>query len=148
MLAEAGKVLKALSTAHVKSLQKATTHHNPEDIAECHPQGDGWDDCQHLVGGLLDSGASNPLRQAADGEIESATKVRVTLAGEDTRVLSQKPTGYHYRPEGEGRVRAAHRTARGVSDGAGLCSTLDQDLAEADTSKAWASQSTTSQQLP
>ena len=78
MLAEAGKVLKALSTAHVKSLQKATTQHNPEDVVEGHPQRDEWDDCQHLAGGLLDSGASNPLRQAADGEIESATKMRVT----------------------------------------------------------------------
>ena len=90
MLAEAGKVLKALSTAHVKSLQTAV---NQKDGAKCKVLPNDGDDCHGVPGGLLDSGASNPLRQAAEGEIESATKVRVTLAGEDTRVLNQNPLG-------------------------------------------------------
>ena len=44
-------------------------------------------------GGLLDSGASHPMRSASPEEYHGGCPVTVTLAGEDVRVLRQNPQG-------------------------------------------------------
>ena len=96
MLAEAGKVVKTLSTAHVKSIRMAAVDEVEKEASSKVNGGQGdheLDDRSKARGGLLDSGASNPLRPALDGEMAAATKVKVTLAGEDTKVLNQTPLG-------------------------------------------------------
>ena len=94
MLAEAGKVLKALSATHLKSLHLG--HPMPEDNFY---DKIGLFEEETKSTGLLDSGASNPLRMASKGELDTSTKVTVTLAGDDTRVLSQTPLGTIVVPE-------------------------------------------------
>ena len=44
-------------------------------------------------GGLLDSGASNAMRAATEEEYKEGIPVRVTLAGEEERILRQNPQG-------------------------------------------------------
>ena len=50
--------------------------------------------------GLLDSGASHPMRPAPEIEYNNGQPVRVTLAGEDVRVLMQNPPRDHFGPGG------------------------------------------------
>ena len=45
------------------------------------------------AGGLLDSGASHPMRVATEVEHEESIPVKVTLAGEEERVLRQNGQG-------------------------------------------------------
>ena len=94
MLAEAGKVLKALPATHLKSLQLDISL-NGSDIFEKIEQFQE----EIKTGGLLDSGASNPLRTATKGEIATSSQVTVTLAGEDTKVLNQTLLGTIVVPE-------------------------------------------------
>ena len=112
MLAEAGKVLKALSTAHMKSMK--TTGLNDEvggqvdgegsyGLGRLHGGCNGLENEDKSLGGLLDSGASNSLRPARDGEMEMATRVKVTLAGEDTKVLNQTALGTIIVPDDKGQ---------------------------------------------
>ena len=112
MLAEAGKVLKALSTAHMKSMK--TTGLNDEvgsqvdregsyGLGRLHGGSNGLENEDKSLGGLLDSGASNSLRPARDGEMEMATRVKVTLAGEDTKVLNQTALGTIIVPDDKGQ---------------------------------------------
>ena len=99
MLAEAGKVLKALSATHLKSL-----HLEQPDCVKDPGEKKNHIDQEPTVefSGLLDSGASNPLRRATKGELDSSTQVAVTLAGEDTRILNQTPLGTIIVPDANG----------------------------------------------
>ena len=99
MLAEAGKVLKALSATHLKSL-----HLEQPDCVKDPGEKKEQIDQEPTVefSGLLDSGASNPLRRATKGELDSSTQVAVTLAGEDTRILNQTPLGTIIVPDANG----------------------------------------------
>ena len=45
------------------------------------------------VKGLLDSGASHAMKQATSAEYQDGIPVRVTLAGEDSRILRQNLHG-------------------------------------------------------
>ena len=94
MLAEAGKVLKALSATHLKSLHLGSAT-SEDDVY----QKIGQFEEEMQPTGLLDSGASNPLRMASKGELDTSAQVTVTLAGDDTRVLSQTPLGTIVIPE-------------------------------------------------
>ena len=102
MLAEAGKVLKALSTAHMTSMKTTGLNdevgsrvdgESPYGIGRLRGGNNALENEEEGLGGLLDSGASNSLRPAMDGEMEMASRVKVTLAGEDTKVLNQTALG-------------------------------------------------------
>ena len=98
VLADVGKMLKAMSTT---TLRKVSVKNDPlmrricmscmfsaehfNDEAE--KEDDGED------GGLLHSGASNAMRAATEEEYKEGIPVRVTLAGEEERILRQNPQG-------------------------------------------------------
>ena len=92
VLNEAGKMLKALTAAQAKSLRTTSTSEQPgscgpEDVSK----GNAHDEeCM----GLLDSGASHPLRMAKDSELSDCAKVVVTLAGRQTDP-GPKPVWHH-----------------------------------------------------
>ncbi|CAE7353790.1 RE2 [Symbiodinium sp. CCMP2592] len=56
--------------------------------------------------GLLDSGASHPMRSAPTSEYESGSPVSVTLAGEDVKVLRQNRQGTILVEEEQGPVQS------------------------------------------
>ena len=103
VLADVGKVLKAMSATTIKkiSVSEAVDASEPEPeavqeaaeedplpklaAAEARPE--------HDQAGLLDSGASHPMRPASEQEYKNGEPVRVTLAGEDIRVLKQNAQG-------------------------------------------------------
>ena len=110
MLAEAGKVLKALSMNQAKSLRinlDGGTGHQPIGLLAEHvamldsPELATDNPFSKGMNGLLDSGASNPLRPASAEELRSAAKVKVTLAGEDVKLLNQNAFGTVIVPEDE-----------------------------------------------
>ena len=98
VLAEAGKVLKAISMSQVKSLNVGTARTTRATLTQGggvdqEESQEGMNDPNPMGGGLLDSGASNPLRPAKKGELEASSEVKVTLAGEQIKVLNQTPLG-------------------------------------------------------
>ena len=87
VLADVGRVLKAMTATTMKkfSAKKMDTM-EPLNLPPPPLQLQGPD-------GLLDSGASHAMRPATSTEYESGCPVKVTLAGEDVRVLKQNPQG-------------------------------------------------------
>ncbi|CAE7753847.1 RE1 [Symbiodinium sp. CCMP2592] len=67
-----------------------TTRSSQSEESEVEEQSEGEDEGPR---GLLDSGASHALKQATQEEYDKGVPVKVTLAGEDTRVLRQNVCG-------------------------------------------------------
>ena len=80
VLNEAGKMLKAMSIGQMKSCKVADVN-NENDF-----EGDA-------SMGLLDSGASHPLRPGSEEEVNGCSSVQVTLAGDGTTTLAQNHLG-------------------------------------------------------
>ena len=95
VLADVGKMLKAMSAT---TLRKASVRTDPLKqricmfSAEHYPPKTELED-EGKNGGLLDSGASNAMRAATEEEYKEGIPVRVTLAGEEERILRQNPQG-------------------------------------------------------
>ena len=103
VLADVGKVLKAMSTTTLKkfTVEEATTEGQQRGLMETK------DEIPHKVTksavmgqseneestGLLDSGASHPMRPAKLSEYQKGQPVKVTLAGEDVKLLMQNDHG-------------------------------------------------------
>ncbi|CAE7830743.1 TY5A [Symbiodinium sp. CCMP2592] len=67
-----------------------TTRSSQSEESEVEEQSEGEDEGPR---GILDSGASHALKQATQEEYDKGVPVKVTLAGEDTRVLRQNVCG-------------------------------------------------------
>ena len=83
VLADVGKMLKAMTA--VTTIKRAEVKDDPL-----------WARIKALstkLGCDLDSGASHPMRVAAEVEYDESIPVKVTLAGEEERVLRQKGQG-------------------------------------------------------
>ncbi|OLP98027.1 Retrovirus-related Pol polyprotein from transposon TNT 1-94 [Symbiodinium microadriaticum] len=96
VLADVGKMLKAMN--NVTSLRRAQLQDDPlkKRIAAMAAQLDGMAENEEESdgpSGLLDSGASNPMRVATEAEYGGSVPVKVTLAGEEERVLRQNLQG-------------------------------------------------------
>ena len=76
---------------------------SPYGIGRLHGGNNVLENEEEGLGGLLDSGASNSLRPAMDGEMEMASRVKVTLAGEDMKVLNQTALGTIIVPDDKGQ---------------------------------------------
>ena len=92
VLADVGKMLKAMSTTSIRSMKV------DEDKGEKPHENmmkRVMDQISEIEGGtgLLDSGASHPMRPAPATEYNDGQPVRVTLAGEDVKVLMQNSQG-------------------------------------------------------
>ena len=103
VLADVGKMLKAMTTTSMKAfkVEDATTcttivqelcdkTEAAETIRVEAAQTTPQDQDRR---GLLDSGASNALRSASTEEYDGGVPVKVTLAGEDTKILRQNLSG-------------------------------------------------------
>ena len=97
VLCEAGKMLKALTAAQAKSLRTETSHGGMAFLET--DKLEAGDEDVGPGAGLLDSGASHPLRAGNDVELGSCTPVTVTLAGDGKQVLAQNPYGTIIIPE-------------------------------------------------
>ncbi|CAE7564255.1 unnamed protein product [Symbiodinium sp. CCMP2456] len=92
VLADVGKMLKAMSASSLKTV-RVHDHFigdSEELIMKRALEAEG---AEAEKMGLLDSGASHPMRPAEEREYESGQPVRVTLAGEDVRILRQNRQG-------------------------------------------------------
>ena len=92
VLADVGKMLKAMSATSIRSMRVDET--NSENAQE-NVMKRVMDHISEIEGdtGLLDSGASHPMRPAPEAEYNHGQPVRVTLAGEDIKVLMQNSQG-------------------------------------------------------
>ncbi|CAE7355869.1 RE2, partial [Symbiodinium sp. KB8] len=105
VLADVGRVLKSMTAT---SLKKLEVNVNPEMRAE-----DDYEIDEAQIknvktqepDGLLDSGASHPMRQASHQEYANSAPVRVTLAGEDEKILRQNSKGTILVQEENSRVQ-------------------------------------------
>ena len=92
VLADVGKMLKAMSATSIRSMRvnEAKNEEAPENVMKR-----VMDQISEIEGetGLLDSGASHPMRPAPEAEYNHGHPVRVTLAGEDVKVLMQNSQG-------------------------------------------------------
>ena len=95
VLNEAGKMLKALSAAHVKACQVSDPLEGRIRQFEQRTDKGMNEEMQNLdqCTGLLDSGASHPLRPGSFDEVKGCSKVTVTLAGDGTTQLAQNQMG-------------------------------------------------------
>ena len=96
VLADVGKMLKAMSTTSLKraTVAKDSILQRINDLSEafCGRRGcDAKDNGE--IGGLLDSGASNAMKPVTSEEYQKGIPVKVTLAGEEERVLRQNNQG-------------------------------------------------------
>ena len=99
------KMLKAMTTTSMKAFKVedattcTTTAQEPCDkieVAETirvEAAQTKHEDQEEKSKGLLDSGASNALRSASTEEYDGGVPVKVTLAGEDTKILRQNLSG-------------------------------------------------------
>ena len=104
VLADVGKILKTMTTASNRKL-KLENYEEMEDrcVVEVDTNGYGYqekvikkvteDSDSGSGNGLLDSGASNALRPASTLEYNQGIPVKVTLAGQDTKILRQNLKG-------------------------------------------------------
>ncbi|CAE7226577.1 RE2, partial [Symbiodinium sp. CCMP2456] len=92
VLADVGKMLKAMSATSMKAVR---VHDNKvsdsEELLMKRVLEAEAKEAEET--GLLDSGASHPMRPAEEREYEDGQPVRVTLAGEDVRILRQNSHG-------------------------------------------------------
>ena len=88
VLADVGKMLKAMSVTSLRKIEVKDEKLNArikafsKDVLS-----------ESETGGLLDSGASHAMRTATEEEYNRGAPVRVTLAGEEERILRQNPQG-------------------------------------------------------
>ena len=95
VLNEAGKMLKALSATQAKACKVVDPlEGRVRQLEEIHPDREkpGMKFEEESTG-LLDSGASHPLRWASPDEVKGCEKVTVTLAGDGTAQLAQNQMG-------------------------------------------------------
>ncbi|CAE7301732.1 RE1 [Symbiodinium sp. CCMP2592] len=91
VLADVGKMLKAMTS--VTTIKRAEVKDDPLLVKiKVLAAKFGYED-EDEGGGLLDSGASHPMRAATEAEYERSIPVKVTLAGEEERVLRQNGQG-------------------------------------------------------
>ena len=105
VLADVGRVLKSMTATSLKKLEvNANSETRAKDDYEL-------DEAQiknvktQEPDGLLDSGASHPMRQASHQEYANSAPVRVTLAGEDEKILRQNSKGTILVQEENSRVQ-------------------------------------------
>ena len=95
VLADVGKMLKAMTS--VTSIKRIMVEDDPLALRikamSTRLMGSSENDEEEAASGLLDSGASNPMRVATESEYEQSIPVKVTLAGEEERVLRQNLQG-------------------------------------------------------
>ena len=92
VLADVGKMLKAMSATTLKAIRvEAADETIEEELRVKRAAEEKESDLERT--GLLDSGASHPMRPAEQREYQEGQPVRVTLAGEDVRVLRQNSQG-------------------------------------------------------
>ena len=101
MLSEAGKMLKALTATQLKSLRGKPGCEKVDVEGETVEKDEGFFDLKGEATGLLDSGASHPLRPETNGELKTCSPVVVTLAGDGTKVLAQNQYGTIVIPENQ-----------------------------------------------
>ena len=92
VLADVGKMLKAMSATSLKAMRVATDKTKVEMDRMIKTVCEDGVSVEELTG-LLDSGASHAMRPAKEDEYSEGLPVRVTLAGEDVRVLRQNNEG-------------------------------------------------------
>ncbi|CAE7230836.1 RE1 [Symbiodinium sp. CCMP2592] len=101
VLSDVGKILKAMHASSIKKFavngkeETQSVEPQPEpEVPPDQPKVAALEVSEDEGGtGLLDSGASHPMRPAKGEEYQRGEPVRVTLAGEDVRVLRQNPQG-------------------------------------------------------
>ena len=92
VLADVGKMLKAMTATNLKAMRvKEGNDHVLEDFSVKRASEETFGETENT--GLLDSGASHPMRPAEHDEYARGQPVRVTLAGEDVRILRQNDPG-------------------------------------------------------
>eukprot|EP00439_Symbiodinium_sp_Y106_P048300 s3792_g6.t1 len=120
VLADVGKMLKATQATSLKALKVQASDY-PEDLPDVgeslkkvdvnhgsrEDEGRGGNGIlEDSPAGLLDSGASHPMRPATETEYVSGTPVSVTLAGEDVKVLRQNDQGTILVKEDQGPIQS------------------------------------------
>ena len=122
VLADVGKILKTTTTASNRKLRLEDDVKLEDDVeldVSCVVEADGGEskvqekvikrvneDSEDQDGsGLLDSGASNALRPASTVEYNQGMPVKVTLAGEDTKILRQNLKGTVLVEDNEGAIQ-------------------------------------------
>ena len=88
VLADVGKVLKAMTATTLKKFEVRKT----EASNEVPVQRIESEELEEMDG-LLDSGASHAMRPASSAEYSTGSPVKVALAGEDVRILKQNDQG-------------------------------------------------------
>ncbi|CAE7793694.1 unnamed protein product, partial [Symbiodinium microadriaticum] len=92
VLADVGKMLKAMTATNLKAIRvQERCDQVLEDSVMKRAAEETFGETEGT--GLLDSGASHPMRPADREEYAQGQPVRVTLAGEDVRVLRQNDRG-------------------------------------------------------
>ncbi|OLQ13572.1 Copia protein [Symbiodinium microadriaticum] len=105
VLADVGRVLKSMTATTLKKMEvkvkevvAATDHLLGGEASRLEGSQEG-------PTGLLDTGASHAMRTATRAEYTDATPVKVTLAGEDEKILRQNDRGTILVQEEEGKVQ-------------------------------------------
>ncbi|OLQ05728.1 Copia protein [Symbiodinium microadriaticum] len=92
VLADVGKMLKAMTATNLKAIRvQERCDQVLDDTVMKRAAEETFGETEGT--GLLDSGASHPMRPADHEEYAQGQPVRVTLAGEDVRVLRQNDRG-------------------------------------------------------
>ena len=94
VLADVGKMLKAMSATTIKTVRVLEDQSLPKEDTVVKRAMESFVEDQAETG-LLDSGASHPMRPADADEYRKGQPVRVTLAGEDVRVLRSERSRNH-----------------------------------------------------
>ena len=94
VLADVGRVLKSMSATTLKKLGVAKSNEVATPRCAAVQQKamlDATEEDAMGSSGLLDTGASHAMRPATSEEYDVAQPVKVTLAGEDEKILRQNP---------------------------------------------------------
>ena len=105
VLADVGRVLKSMTATTLKKMEvkvKEAVATADNLLCGAAPRLEGGEEGST---GLLDTGASHAMRTATRAEYTDATPVKVTLAGEDEKILRQNDRGTILVQEEEGRVQ-------------------------------------------
>ncbi|CAE7495091.1 RE2 [Symbiodinium sp. CCMP2592] len=121
VLADVGKMLKVMQATSLKAIRVKCSDY-PEDLPDvkegsqkkagvvCEEVGTSMPETaptpEDKPDGLLDSGASHPMRPASESEYGQGSPVSVTLAGEDVKVLRQNNQGTILVKENQGPIQS------------------------------------------
>ena len=108
VLADVGRVLKSMSATTLKKLGVAKSNEVATPRCAAVQQKamlDATEEDAMGSSGLLDTGASHAMRPATSEEYDVAQPVKVTLAGEDEKILRQNPQGTILVQEEETKVQ-------------------------------------------